>query len=865
MSEESGQQVPPAMDLFRITFHSHKKLYDLFWKVVEPLSQIQRVQNTIVLKNGIVIPFQLAPVSSTIPSLFAKKQQHILLCPLSDSNLEDKIRTQLELFRQAQIEQPLLVIIISDSEKKKYSEIKDFIENEIEGFELKQTKVNSQSTFQIKLTEKKYSQSGSLSSPSLIKQKFECDICKIPILREITKSDVEKICGFIAKSKIKREMEWKRVSVELKNSVMTCLTFISDIFYITEQQLFSLLCINNKPQSFKSKVLKLLHEYGILYSFRKSPFRSLNYPKLEFLNKILVKPWIYRDIYDRARNSCFRGSFADVSSVFQDYGKEYEQVAFLIFYHFAVINDIFILDDETVKKNRSEALVEKYIRSTQIIFNEEEETRFESTEAKIFQEKRQLSYAFKQVNHINAILNQNSFLQIIEKQTHCELSNIELPKHFLCFRFIKTPDLIELHWSKKHYDNELEIARKFETPFPKKSGGAVVASLLLNGDKIIAKSEDFVILEINEWNQKGYCLVEKTEKTISFHLRTMVTSYAVYMSVIKCINRLYHLLQNTAPPQKRFCFCPKCLHKGIFTPMQFSLDSVRHEEINFKCKHIITMIECFPDFVYEIYMREMKPIQVGNKLKINEGGYSEIYKTIRNDTQQEIIAKVLFKGDSKESFMLNYTQFVNEIKVSERCKCQWILELVSFSIEDMTLYYEFCEGGNLYKYIDEQSTPFSEEIQLSLILDLAHGIEVLHKNGFIHRDIKSPNVLIKKNPIRCVLCDFGLCSEYDSHYVSQVDNPIWCAPEIIQNEPPTRSSDIYSFSIVIWEILTFKHPFESFTFMTSLIGEILNGTRPDVDLVKNEKLKQLCEEGWDEDPFRRPAINDIIETLSNVH
>ena len=110
------------------------------------------------------------------------------------------------------------------------------------------------------------------------------------------------------------------------------------------------------------------------------------------------------------------------------------------------------------------------------------------------------------------------------------------------------------------------------------------------------------------------------------------------------------------------------------------------------------------------------------------------------------------------------------------------------------------------------------ELRLDLLLKLAHdialGMNYLHSEApikIIHRDLKSNNVLIRSDDVDeyiCKICDFG-SSRFGIHTtkMSLTGTFPWMSPEIIQSKPANQSCDIWSYGVVLWELLTGEIPF----------------------------------------------------------
>ena len=119
-------------------------------------------------------------------------------------------------------------------------------------------------------------------------------------------------------------------------------------------------------------------------------------------------------------------------------------------------------------------------------------------------------------------------------------------------------------------------------------------------------------------------------------------------------------------------------------------------------------------------------------------------------------------------------------------------------------------GGSLRKYLHQQephSVPI--ELVLNLSLDIARGMSYLHSQGILHRDLKSENILLGED-MSVKVADFGIsCLESQCGSGKGFTGTYrWMAPEMIKEKHHTRKVDVYSFGIVLWELLTNRMPFE---------------------------------------------------------
>jgi len=98
---------------------------------------------------------------------------------------------------------------------------------------------------------------------------------------------------------------------------------------------------------------------------------------------------------------------------------------------------------------------------------------------------------------------------------------------------------------------------------------------------------------------------------------------------------------------------------------------------------------------------------------------------------------------------------------------------------------------------------------LSIAEDIALGMTYLHGRKVVHCDLKSSNILIDSN-WGVKLCDFGLSRIVYKHKrknVQRVGTPHWMAPEILRGDSNDEASDVYSFGMVLWELVTGEIPY----------------------------------------------------------
>lgn len=184
--------------------------------------------------------------------------------------------------------------------------------------------------------------------------------------------------------------------------------------------------------------------------------------------------------------------------------------------------------------------------------------------------------------------------------------------------------------------------------------------------------------------------------------------------------------------------------------------------------------------------------------------------------------------------------------------------------------------------------PFTLKEALDILLQIALGMSFLHSHKVMHRDLKPSNVLVRYHKtmrnynashhqkFHIKIVDFGV-----SQYISEppgkgVGTSVWRAPEILQGldsasnqeDQPciTQASDVYSFGMVCYEVVTGRRPFEEemdLVPLHNLYGQIKAGERPNLPKGLNSDLADMIRRCWQQDPKERPCFGDICEELAS--
>ncbi|MEE6491096.1 hypothetical protein FKM82_016099 [Ascaphus truei] len=177
------------------------------------------------------------------------------------------------------------------------------------------------------------------------------------------------------------------------------------------------------------------------------------------------------------------------------------------------------------------------------------------------------------------------------------------------------------------------------------------------------------------------------------------------------------------------------------------------------------------------------------------------------------------------------------------------------------LIMEYCAQGQLYEVLRA-----GRKVTPRLLVDwssgIASGMNYLHLHKIIHRDLKSPNVLVTHtDAVR--ISDFGTSKELSdkSTKMSFAGTVAWMAPEVIRNEPVSEKVDIWSFGVLLWELLTGEVPYKDVDSSAIIWGVGSNSLHLPVPSTCPDGFKILMKQSWQSKPRNRPSFRQILMHL----
>ncbi|XP_020589176.1 serine/threonine-protein kinase STY46-like [Phalaenopsis equestris] len=211
--------------------------------------------------------------------------------------------------------------------------------------------------------------------------------------------------------------------------------------------------------------------------------------------------------------------------------------------------------------------------------------------------------------------------------------------------------------------------------------------------------------------------------------------------------------------------------------------------------------------------------------------------------------------------------FAQEVYIMRKVRHKNVVKFIGACTKPPNLFIvtEYLSGGSVYDYLHTQQGVFSLPSLLRVAIDVSKGMNYLHQNNIIHRDLKTANLLMDENEVVKV-ADFGVACVKTQPGIMTAETGTyrWMAPEVIEHKPYDHKADVFSFGIMMWELLAGKLPYESLTPLQAAVGVLKTGLRPIIPKNTHPKLTLLIEKCWQKDPALRPDFSEILDTLTCI-
>ena len=239
-----------------------------------------------------------------------------------------------------------------------------------------------------------------------------------------------------------------------------------------------------------------------------------------------------------------------------------------------------------------------------------------------------------------------------------------------------------------------------------------------------------------------------------------------------------------------------------------------------------------------------------------------------------VAIKMCFVPRDRSQLAEVFNDFKREVKLLSNIKHPRVLRFVSACADMKSRKFwiatEIMAGsvGTLLKMIHHAggSHKLSWRLVLQIAADAAEAMTFLHglEPAIIHRDLKAENLLLDED-FRCKLADFGLARTINKGKTMTIcGTPSWIAPEVFTGEHYDATVDVYSFSVVMWELLCMEKPYKGIKVAKIPRRVTKEGLRPRVPTHIPPVLQALLPRMWHKDAEKRPRFPEIEAEIAKA-
>lgn len=247
--------------------------------------------------------------------------------------------------------------------------------------------------------------------------------------------------------------------------------------------------------------------------------------------------------------------------------------------------------------------------------------------------------------------------------------------------------------------------------------------------------------------------------------------------------------------------------------------------------------------------------------KIAGGSFSNLYKG--QYYGQDVAVKII--KDEEERFC-RYDEFMRELTIMRKVRHRNVVQFIGACTAkpNLCILFEYMSLGSVHDYLRKAGPLCLSEV-LRIAIDICRGMDYLHKMGLIHRDLKTANLLCDENKM-VKIADFGVARVVaeNGDMTAETGTYRWMAPEVIEHKPYDQKADVFSFGVILWELLTGLIPYSELTPLQAAVGVVQKGLRPQIPQHCPLQLVSIMGACWRQTASERPSFSELLAQLQEL-
>ncbi|KAH0788749.1 TKL family protein kinase [Histomonas meleagridis] len=250
---------------------------------------------------------------------------------------------------------------------------------------------------------------------------------------------------------------------------------------------------------------------------------------------------------------------------------------------------------------------------------------------------------------------------------------------------------------------------------------------------------------------------------------------------------------------------------------------------------------------------------------LGTGGFGTVYRGTVLKTSEIVAVKEIRSDRISVNSILS---FCIEVLTMDKARFPFVIELVGAHLYyPNRIYTRYCSGRSLFERLHRSKQidhpPLTPSQLTKIAYQVAVGMSYLHETKIVHRDLKTLNILLDSYD-NAYVADFGLSGKTEGNdMVADVGTPNYTAPEILTRNHYGSKVDVYSYAIVLWEMLMKNVPFADLTKDQIYDHIVTHNWRLLLPPESPKGLKKLITQCWSKNPKERPTFKEIVSMFDS--